>query len=395
MALTADARASNRVSFRSITRCFVRGEILGGCELRVLEAALRQMFDVPAVVLCGSGSLAIELALRALGVGPGDDVVVPAFCCSAIVRPIVAAGASPVFADVGPELNLTSATTEAALTAKTRAILVPHLFGNPADMAAIGAVARARNVTVVDDAAQALGAAIDSRFAAAWGHAGVLSFGSEKVCSGLGGGALILPEHAVAARARHLHLQPPSRTATLRLLFSTLFRHHRRRRSLARPRAVSCRRRPDKLPRRYRNEAMANVTAAVARSLLQMLPKNLAARRARVQLYRKFLGGNERLQLFAHAEGSACLTQVVRVLPLRRHHDLAAGVIAAAQQSGYDVHGSYIPLHLLPAFDRYKRRRPAHTQRLWEDLIELPCGPEVEPDDIARIAGIVQKAISF
>jgi dTDP-4-amino-4,6-dideoxygalactose transaminase len=140
---------------------------------------------------------------------------------------------------------------------------------------------------------------------------------------------------------------------------------------------------------------MANLQAAVARSLLERLPENLASRRARVQLYRDLLGQDERLELLPHAAGSACLAQIARVLPLRRGQDLAARMIALAGDAGYEVHGSYIPIHLLPGFQGHQRRRPAYAERIWGELVELPCGPEIGPGSIEHIAAIVQKAISF
>ena len=135
--------------------------------------------------------MALEIALRACGVREGGEVVIPTFCCTSVVPPILAVGAQPVLADVGEELNITAKTIEAALTDRTTAIIVPHLFGNPADIDAIVDLARPKNIRVIDDAAQALGATIDGRPVGSFGNAGILSFGSEKVCSGLGGGVIV------------------------------------------------------------------------------------------------------------------------------------------------------------------------------------------------------------
>jgi aminotransferase len=338
--------------------------------------------------------MALEFALRALGVGGGDDVVIPAFCCTAIVRPIIATGAAPVFADVGVDLNLTAASVEAALTAKTRAVVVPHLFGQPADIRAIAELARGRNIRVVDDAAQALGASTAEKLAGAFGDAGVISFGAQKVCSGIGGGALIFSSGEAAARAQATRLRPASRALVLQLLLARIIAEQRWRSVLGRA-SFWFRHAPDTFPARYRHQSMANLQAAVARSLLESLPENLAARRVRVRLYRDVLGQDKRLELLPHAAGSACLVQIARVLPLRHGDDLAARVIALAGEAGYEVRGSYIPIHLLPGFQGHQRRRPAYAERIWGELVELPCGPEIGPGNIEHIAAIVQKAISF
>jgi dTDP-4-amino-4,6-dideoxygalactose transaminase len=387
------ANGWNPEIYGSMTASLASGEIVRGPELEALEDALGRMFPGFGAVLCGSGSLALEIALGGLGITAGDDVLVPSFCCSAVLRPIIAVGAVPVFADVGLELNLTAATAEAALTKKTRAIIVPHLFGNPADVAGILDFARRKSIGVVDDAAQALGASVNDRLAGALGDVGVLSFGREKVCSGLGGGVLLVPER-LASRVCDNQLQNPSCSRVLRLVVSTLLWNYRRR--LSSPLAcalTALRKPPHQLPRRYKKEGMANLNAAVARSLLQSLPENLSKRRARVQLYQKLLGCDARLQLIAHAEGSACLTQVARVLPVRDGHDRAARVVAALKRSGCYVHGSYIPLHVLANFKKFQRRRPAYADRIWHELIELPCDPELDMNEIARIAQTLQRAL--
>jgi dTDP-4-amino-4,6-dideoxygalactose transaminase len=138
---------------------------------------------------------------------------------------------------------------------------------------------------------------------------------------------------------------------------------------------------------------MANLGAAVALSLMQTLHENIAARRARVGAYQELLGGDERLQLIAHRSGSACLTQVVRVLPRRRGKDLATRVLAALRQSGYEVQGSYVPIHLLPGYEQCVRDRLSNAEKIWPDLIELPCEPTVGLDRAQRIAEIVRGSL--
>ena len=137
--------------------------VIDGPHLKDLRSLLIDTLAVEDVALCGSGSLALEIALRACGVDPGDEIIIPTFCCTAVVSPILAVGALPVLADVGEELNITAETVEAALTEKTKAIIVPHLFGNPADIKTIIDLAHSNHIRVIDDAAQALGATINGQ----------------------------------------------------------------------------------------------------------------------------------------------------------------------------------------------------------------------------------------
>ena len=249
-------------------------------------------------MLCGSGSLALEIALRACGVREGDEVIVPTFCCTSVVPPIVAVGARPVLADIGEELNITAETVEAALTKKTRAIVVPHLFGNPAGIHAIIDLARSKNIRVIDDAAQALGATIDGRPVGAFGDLGILSFGSEKVCFGLGGGVVVSRQKENLKSGWNINLSPAQLSPTLRNFLSTLFWRRWRRWTLPVQTWLShpITSDPDSPPSPYRKENLSNLNAAVASSLLQTLDENLAARRARVRAYQDLLKSDERLR---------------------------------------------------------------------------------------------------
>lgn len=373
---------------RAILRALSSGRIAVGSELSELEGFVAKYFGVEDAILCGSGSFALEVALRTCGVAQHDEVIVPTFCCTAVVPPILAVGAIPVLADVGDELNLTVETAEAALTKQTRAVVVPHLFGNPADIGAIVDLSRSKNIRVVDDAAQALGAAVDGRPVGSFGDAGILSFGGEKVCSGIGGGAGVSMTRGMFA---DIDLRVPGRLRTLRALLSALMWRRWRRwtypavKLLPQPG-------PDSPPVSYRRETMANLSAAVALTLTQTLRVNIAARRERVHAYQKWLGGAEGLQLIPHRGGSACLTQVVRLLPRARCDDPAARAIARLRRAGFEVQGSYVPIHLLEAYEKFARVPLARAEAVWADLVELPCEPGVGLDDVERIARIVRQA---
>src|SRR5215467_14347317 len=199
----------DRTTYYGILRSFLTGAITNGQDLTKLKSSLAEIFSVEDAVLCASGSLALEIALRACNVRDGDEVVIPTFCCTAVVAPVLAVGAVPVFADVGEELNLTAEKLLAALTQKTAAVIVPHLFGNPADIDSIEKLAREKGIRVIDDAAQALGATIGDQPVGRFGDAGVLSFGNEKICSGLGGGVVMSRRPEVFNRCLKVHLESP------------------------------------------------------------------------------------------------------------------------------------------------------------------------------------------
>ena len=380
-------------TYRKILHCILSGEIIAGPDLVELRRQLLEYFGVPDIVLCGSGSLALELALRVCDLDAGDEVIIPSFCCSAAVAPILAVGATPVLADVGSELNVTVETIDAARTRKTRVIIVPHLFGNPADIGAIAELGSAKNIVVIDDAAQALGAMIDDQPAGSCGDMGVVSFGAEKVCFGLGGGALVSHSGGVLDAARQIVLGPPAVSHALARLTATLVRRRWRRWTLPAQVMLAQAKNPAAPPLPYRKEGMANLQAALAVNLLETLSENLAERRARADAYRELLGQCDGLELIAHRPGSACLTQVIRVLP-RRGADGATALIAALRAAGIEIQGSYVPIHLLGWARQAVWDRLPFTAQVWEGLVELPCEPSVSMADVESIAALVKRILA-
>jgi len=380
----------NQETYREIARAICSGCVIEGDAVQTLHSQIRETLGVRTVLLCGSGSYALELALSACGVHHGDEVVVPTFCCSAVVPPILSLGATPVLADVGDELNITAETVAAVLTKRTRAVIVPHLFGNPADIQSIIELAQGRNIYVIDDAAQAFGAMIGDQPAGSFGNYGLVSFGNEKICRGIGGGALVSSDEQI----RVGKFASPRFIETLRRCLSIMvWNRWRRCPAPISKLSLSC---PDPvaLPPAYRRESMANICAAVAVTLVERLRENIAARRERVRAYEKFLANEARLKLIPHGPGSACLTQVVRILRKDRSRDFATELVKALDAEGYEVRGSYVPLHLIPRLGACVWDRLPYADRVWPDLIELPCESSVGFDDVARITAITTELVN-
>lgn len=163
-----------------------------GDEGRAFEREFADWAGVPHAIALANGSVAIELALRALGIGPGDEVVVTprSFIASASSVPLV--GAMPVFADVDPNTQgLSAATIEAVLGPRTRAIICVHLGGHPCDMGPIMELAERRGLYVIEDCAQAHGARYRGRSVGTIGHVGTWSFCQDKIISTGGEGGMV------------------------------------------------------------------------------------------------------------------------------------------------------------------------------------------------------------
>jgi dTDP-4-amino-4,6-dideoxygalactose transaminase len=178
------------------------GRFLHGPECRALEAEVARRCQVPRAISCASGSDALLLAMMALGIGAGDEVIVPSFTFFATASCVWRVGAQPVFVDIDPEtFNLDPKQVEASITRATRAIIPVHLFGQCAEMDTLCDIARRYDLHMVEDAAQSIGAAYRGRPAGSWGHVGCFSFYPTKNLGGMGdGGMLTTTDEALANR---------------------------------------------------------------------------------------------------------------------------------------------------------------------------------------------------
>jgi dTDP-4-amino-4,6-dideoxygalactose transaminase len=177
-----------------------------GPELEGFERRFAAYCDAQHGIGVSSGTAALELALRGLGIGPGDEVIVPTYSFIASAEAVSAVGATPRLVDVDPETALlTAAAAEAAMTPRTRAVIPVHLFGRPVDMDPLLDLCRDHGVAVVEDACQAHGARYRGRRVGSLGDAGCFSFYPTKNLGGWGdGGAIVTDDEELAAKVRLL-----------------------------------------------------------------------------------------------------------------------------------------------------------------------------------------------
>ena len=181
------------------------GQFILGERVARFEAEFAAYTNAPYAVGVGSGTDALVLALRALGVGPGDEVVVPALSFYASAEAVLLVGAEPVLVDIDPRtLNLSVTAAEAAITAKTKAIMPVHLYGLPADMNAVADLAAAHGLRVIEDAAQAVGATLDAQPLGALSDACCYSFYPTKNLGAAGDGGLVTTPHREVAEQLRL-----------------------------------------------------------------------------------------------------------------------------------------------------------------------------------------------
>jgi dTDP-4-amino-4,6-dideoxygalactose transaminase len=341
----------------AVARTLDGGRFVGGTPVESFERELAAYCGAAHAVGVASGTDAIELALRAAGVGAGDEVITAANTCVPTVAGIEAAGALPVLADADPRTyTLDPASLEAARSERTRAIVPVHLYGQTADMEPIVGFAREHGLIVIEDAAQAHGAEYGGRRAGALGDAAAFSFYPTKNLGALGdGGAVVTDDPELAERVRML------RTYGERERYESL------------------------VP--GTNSRLDTLQAAVLSVGLRHLDAWNGRRRQLAAFYRQELAGLE-LTLPEERSGGmhAYHLFVVRVAGRDRFRErLAAGGVETL------VHYPR-PIHLQPAYERLAHEGLTVAERLCEEVCSLPLYPELSDAEAEYVVAAVRGA---
>ncbi len=333
----------------ALMRVVERQHFILGEEVGMLEQAIAELSGATYGIGCASGTDALLLPLRALGLKPGDEVITPSFTFFATAGTIHNTGGTPVFVDIdAATFNLSPAAVEAAITPRTRAIVVVHLFGQMAAMEAILAIAERHGIPVIEDAAQAIGARrkIDGawRVAGSLGQVGAFSFFPSKNLGGWGdGGMMVTQDEALANRLRRLRTHGGAKQY-----------HH------------------DEVGF---NSRLDTVQAAVLLAKLPHLASWSAARREKAARYSEAFAGNPAI----------CPP---RVDPLNEHifhqYTLRAerrdALVAHLKAQGIGCAVYYpLALHLQPCFAHlgYRRGHLPVTEAAMDSVLSIPIYPEL------------------
>lgn len=357
--LAAELREVGAEVRAALERVLVSGHFILGPEGAALEKEIAALLGVPHAVACNSGTDALHLALRAAGIGPGDEVVTPAFTFIATAEAIACVHARPAFADVDPaSFNMTAATLEKALTPRTRAVIVVHLFGQCAEMPPIVELCRQRGLVLIEDCAQSIGADWDGRQSGAWGDFGCFSFYPTKNLGAYGDAGLV-----TAREAKH--------DAALRML-----RHHGSRVTYSHE-VIGL------------NSRLDEMQAAILRVKLKHLARFTAARRAHAARYRELLAGAA-LQLPAeHGRGTHIYHQFTLRLARR---DAAKKALAEAGVAS----GVYypIPLHRQPVFEKeFGALSLPAAEDAAREVLSLPIYPQLADGQLRHVAATLRACL--
>ena len=328
--------------------------LVGGPQVSAFEAEFALSTGAAHCVGVNSGTDALALALRALGVGPGDEVITVALTAAGTAHAILHAGAEPRFVDVDDDTwVMDPIAAEAAITPRTKAILAVHLYGRPAPAEDLRAIADRRGLFLVEDCAQAHGATLNNRPVGSFGHVGAFSFYPTKNLGALGdGGAVVTDDLALAERVRALRSYGWPTKSRISMTIGY-------------------------------NSRLDELQAAVLLALLPHLGTGNSERRAAAAQYRSRLGG-ARLQLPLDDRGAVYHQFAIRVAD--------RDTVAARLETKYGVRTAvhYTPaLHHQPAFADFPHGPLPVTERLCDQLLSLPIQPEITARHLETIADAV------
>ncbi|MFZ9319296.1 MAG: DegT/DnrJ/EryC1/StrS family aminotransferase [Vulcanococcus sp.] len=361
------------------------GQYIGGGVIAAFEQAFAQSVDCPFAVGCNSGTDALILALRGLGIGPGDEVITCSFSFFATAEAISAVGATPVFVDVEESSYLINLDqVEAAITPATKALIPVHLFGRPVDMERVCSIAARHGLKVVEDCAQASGASWAGKPVGSWGDVGCFSFFPTKNLGGAGdGGAVTCRDEALAQRMRELAVHG--------------------------------------MPRRYLhtelgyNSRLDAMQAAVLNVKLPHLKGWVEKRSAIAARYRRELGAAETIALpEAGPDGHSWNQFVVRVPACKPTPACGSSCTPSSDSASFGLPEACcrdwlkqqlqdagvttiiyypIPIHRQPAYAGlgYGPGSLPITERLCSEVLSLPIFPELSAEQQSRVIEVLQQ----
>jgi dTDP-4-amino-4,6-dideoxygalactose transaminase len=346
----------------AVTGVFESGVFINGPNVAEFEREFAGYVGTEFAVGLNSGTDALHLALRALDIGPGDEVVTTPFTFAATTEAIGMVGARPVFADIDPRTYaLDPQAAEAAITPRTKAILPVHLYGLPADVGALAALARRKGLALVEDCAQSVGAKFEGRMTGSFGQIGCFSFFPSKNLGAYGdGGMLVTPDPAIAKRVRSLRAHGAAK------------KYHHEELGV--------------------NSRLDEIQAAILRVKLTRLEGWNRARRAIARQYNGILEGVAGVDLPVEPVGRECVYHQYTVAVQDRD-----GCRAEMKARGIETMVYYpVPLHLQAVAKDLRMERGAFpvAEAAAESVLSLPMFPELRPDEVDRVAAALTAAVA-
>lgn len=331
-----------------------------GKKTHQLEAMLAEYCGCKRVVMVPNGTLALFAALKVLGVGPGDEVIVPDFTFFGSASAVVLTGAKPVFVDVDEyDFNIDVTAAEASISERTTTIMPVHMYGQPCDMLSLMQFADRNNLYVVEDAAQGLGVTFGNKHVGTFGEIGCMSFFADKTMTTGEGGALLVNDDDLVNKCIHFKNQG-------RLKRGTFVHQHM-----------------------GYNFRITDLQAAIGIAQFKRVAQNIERKRAIRAVYYERLQGCQGVRLPAD-------NGFGEVVPFRTNIlvDDPEGLSKFLAERDIASRRFFYPLHRQPAFNggnSVVRQRPVYSVRLFETGLMLPSGLDLTESQIEHVCDCVRE----
>ncbi len=353
----------------AVTRVLRTPRLSLGPKLEEFENVVAAYTGAAHGVAVNSGTSGLHLCIRALGISEGDEVIVPSFSFVAVANVVRYESAIPVFADVDAKtLNLHPAKIEEAITPRTRAILVVHTFGRPADLRSIFSIARKHGLLVIEDACEAIGAECEGRKVGPLGDAGVFAFYPNKQITTGEGGVVVTHNPRVAEIGRSLRNQGRS-------LAGEWLEH-------------------GEVGYNYR---LSEINCALGIAQMHRLGEILARREQIAGEYHRRLSGNPDLILPPHEFANGRISWFVYVVRLSERFNAQQRdwVWKEMQSRGIGCGRYFAPIHWQPAYKNWEGLRHALPNTEWSALrtLALPFFNRIQPAEIDEVCSTLQELI--
>lgn len=406
----------------TLPRTFYRVPFLvpywGSRELRtVLDAALKkkvidgedeehfvkEFCDIIGVrygVATNMGRSAIELALRGLGLGSDDEVILPTFACRGVITPVIKAGCIPVFADIDDDFNISPQSIIKHISEKTRAVIVAHLSGKVAKIQEIKESIKGRNIFVIEDACQATGAKHNASYLGTLGDVGIFSFGMGKNMMATAGGLVVTNSEELYNRIQNLkvkreHTEKVLRRAVHHILMYRLS-HYTSPFFIIKNTAINIIGYLVQTNDNYRLSKMSNMDAAILRIQLLKLNEIIERRRRNARILCQELSQLEDITI-PDFDGEHVFTKFLITLK-KGSEPTRVGLgeevlefVIYLRKAGIEAEQTYTPLHLREGFQRYCKGRLSNSEDLYWRSTTLPVQPNLEEKDMMYVSKIVKQ----
>ncbi len=386
----------------AILHCLLTGKLIEGPQKNRLYQAIAMKTGKKYVFGFNSGADAIYAALKTRHIGRGDKAILPSYCCESVVTAVVRTGASPVFCDMNEEYNPDVKNIAGLIDRDVKAIIFPHLFGNPADIDRMEDVLSKSGlksgVLLIDDAAQSFGARLNGRLVGTFGDVGVISFGPGKTMIASGGGLLITDSDDIA---RELQLartkNHPLSSKVKRLMYFLLFRRWRR---FTLPfYFLFWRFFRESETKQWHLSSLCNVDAAIGMKQLKKLEEMLRIRLERKEQLDRLFSSDSKNLIEIPAENIRpdkklnVATKYVFRLKSKVDHDYLEKYRQFMMNSGIELFNLYAPLHKNPRYEDPQISLPV-TEQFYDQILQVPVEPSINRRDFKRIVKTTQAFFS-